>query len=70
MFFLRNCLKNVINTMLKNKRTYSDWNNNNNNGCNFDIETKKELQIMFIMTPSLYMLSICNFALTVAYIFK
>jgi hypothetical protein len=56
--------------MLKNKRTYSDWNNNNNNGCNFDIETKKELQIMFIMTPSLYMLSICNFALTVAYIFK
>ena len=67
MFFLRNNL----NKMLKNKRTYSDWNNNNNNnGCNFDIETKKKLQIMFIMTPSLYILTICNFALTVAYIFK
>lgn len=64
MFFLRN----NVNKMLKNKRTYSDWNNNN--GCNFDIETKKKLQIMFIMTPSLYILTICNFALTVAYIFK
>lgn len=59
MFFLRNNL----NKMLKNKRVFSDWNNN---GCNFDFETKKKLQLMFIMTPSLYILTICNFALTIA----
>jgi hypothetical protein len=48
--------------MLKNKRAYSDLNN----GCNFDFETKKKIQLMFIMTPSLYILTICNFALTIA----
>ena len=63
MFFLRNNL----NKMLKNKRVYSDWNNN---GCNFDFETKKKLQLMFIMTPSLYVLTICNFILTAASILK
>jgi len=47
--------------MLKNKRVFSDCNN----GCNFDFETKKKLQLMFIMTPSLYVLTICNFALTI-----
>ena len=41
MFFLKNCVK-VINPMLKNKRVFSDYNN----GCNFDFETKKKLQIM------------------------
>ena len=65
MFFLKNCVK-VINPMLKNKRVFSDYNN----GCNFDFETKKKLQMIFIMTPSLYILSVCNFELTVALIFK
>ena len=63
MFFLRNNL----NKMLKNKRVFSDWNNN---GCNFDFETKKKLKLMFIMTPSLYVLTICNFILTAASILK
>ena len=68
MFFLRNNVMNNVNkNMLKNKRVYSDWNNN---GCNFDFETKKKLQLMFIMTPSLYLLTICNFALTIASIVK
>ncbi len=62
MFFLRNNL----NKMLKNKRVYSGLNN----GCNFDFETKKKLQLMFIMTPSLYVLTICNFILTAASILK
>jgi len=65
MFFLKNCVK-VINPMLKNKRVFSDCNN----GCNFDFETKKKLQLMFIMTPSLYILTICNFVLTAASILK
>ena len=62
MFFLRN----NVNKILKNKRAFSNWDN----GCNLDIETKKKIQMMFIMTPSLYILSVCNFALTVALIFK
>ena len=65
MFFLKNCVK-VINPMLKNKRVFSDYNN----GCNFDFETKKKLQLMFIMTPSLYVLTSCNFALTIASILQ
>ena len=68
MFFLKNYLK-VINPMLKNKRIFSNYNNNNN-CCNLDIETKKKIQIMFIMTPSLYILTICNFVLTAASILK
>ena len=63
MFFLRN---KVMNMMLKNKRTFSNYNN----GCNLDNETTRKLQMMFIMTPSLYILNFCNFALTVALIFK
>ncbi len=55
-------LRHNLNKMLKNKRAYSDLNN----GCNFDFETKKKIQLMFIMTPSLYILTICNFALTIA----
>ena len=62
MFFLRN----TVNKILKNKRVFSDYNN----GCNFDFETKKKLQLMFIMTPSLYILTICNFVLTAASILK
>jgi hypothetical protein len=63
MFFLRNNVMNNLNkNMLKNKRVYSDWNNN---GCNLDIETKKKIQYMFVLTPSLYVLTICNFALTI-----
>ena len=66
MFFLRNNVMNNLNkNMLKNKRVFSDCN-----GCNFDFETKKKLQIMFIMTPSLYILTICNFVLTAASILK
>ena len=63
MFFLRNNVMNNLNkNMLKNKRVYSDWNNN---GCNLDIETKKKIQYMFVLTPSLYVLTICNFELTI-----
>ena len=40
MFFLRNGIK-LINPMLKNKRVFSNCNNNNN-CCNLDIETKKK----------------------------
>ena len=66
MFFLRN--KVMMNTMLKNKRVFS--NCNNNNCCNLDIETKKKIQLMFVMTPSLYILSVCNVVLTIISIFK
>ncbi len=58
MFFLRNNLKST----LKNKRVFSN--------CNLDIDTKKKIQIMFAMTPSLYILSLCNVVLTIVSIFK
>ncbi len=64
MFFLRN--KVMMNTMLKNKRVFSNCNNN----CNLDIETIKKIQIMFAVTPSLYILSVCNVVLTIISIFK
>ena len=63
MFFLRN---KVIMPMLKNKRVFSNCNNN----CNLDIETIKKIQIMFAVTPSLYILSVCNVVLTIISIFK
>ena len=67
MFFLRNNVMNNLNkNMLKNKRVYSDLNN----GCNLDIATKKKIQYMFVLTPSLYILTICNFILTAASILK
>ncbi len=64
MFFLRNGFK-IINPMLNNVRKFSNCNNN----CNFDIQTKQKIQLLFAMSPSLYVLSICNFALTIASIF-
>ena len=66
MFFLRN--KVMMNAMLKGNRVFS--NCNNNNCCNLDIETKKKIQIMFAVTPSLYILSVCNVVLTIISIFK
>lgn len=65
MFFLRNKL---MLPMLKNKRVFS--NCNNNNCCNLDIETKKKIQIMFIMTPSLYVITFGTWVLTIASILK
>ena len=65
MFFLRNKL---MLPMLKNKRVYS--NCNNNNCCNLDIETKKKIQLMFIMTPSLYVITFGTWVLTIASILK
>ncbi len=62
MFFLRNNLKST----LKNKRVFS----NCNNSCNLDIDTKKKIQIMFAMTPSLYILSICNVVVTIVSLFN
>jgi hypothetical protein len=59
MLFLRNNLKST----LKNKRIYS-------NNCNLDIETKKKIQIIFAMTPSLYILSVGNVVLTIISLFK
>ena len=50
--------------MLKNKPVYS--NCNNNNCCNLDIETKKKIQLMFIMTPSLYVITFGTWVLTIA----
>ena len=66
MFFLRNNVINGVNKMFKNKRFFSNCNNE----CNLDIETKKKIQIMFIMTPSLYILSVANMILTIVSIFK
>ena len=66
MFFLSN--KVMMNTMLKNKRVFS--NCNNNNCCNLDIETKKKIQLMFIMTPSLYVITLGTWVLTIISIFK
>ena len=65
MFFLRN---KVMIPILKNKRVFS--NCNNNNCCNLDIETKKKIQIMFIMTPSLYVITFGTWVLTIASILK
>ena len=66
MFFLRN--KVMMNTMLKNKRVFS--NCNNNNCCNLDIETKKKIQLMFIMTPSLYVITLGTWVLTIISMIK
>ena len=65
MFFLRNKL---MLPMLKNKRVYS--NCNNNNCCNLDIETKKKIQIMFVLSPSLYVITLGTWVLTIISIFK
>ena len=59
MFFLRN---KVIMPMSKNKRVFS---NCNNNCCNLDIETKKKIQLMFVMSPTLYVITLSNWALTI-----
>ena len=59
MFFLRN---KVIMPMLKNKRVFS---NCNNNCCNLDIETKKKIQLMFVMSPTLYVITLSNWVLTI-----
>ena len=66
MFFLRNNVINSANKMLKNKRFFSNCNNE----CNLDTETKQKIQMMFVLTPSLYVISICNLALTIALAFK
>ncbi len=66
MFFLRNKAMNGVNVLLKNKRFFSNCNNE----CNLDTETKQKIQMMFVLTPSLYVLSICNLALTIALAFK
>lgn len=57
MFFL----KNSVNTMLKNKRAFSILNN----GCNLDIDTKQKIRSMYVMTQSVYVLSISTWALTI-----
>ena len=59
MFFLRN---RVIMPMLQNKRVFS---NCNNNCCNLDIETKKKIQLMFAMSPTLYVITFSNWVLTI-----
>ena len=61
MFFLMN---KVMMPMLKNKRVFSNCNNNNN-CCNLDIETKKKIQLMFIMSPSLYVITFGTWVLTI-----
>ena len=57
MFFL----KNSVNTMLKNKRAFS----NLNNGCNLDIDTNQKIRSMYVMTKRVYVLSISTWALTI-----
>lgn len=59
MFFLRN---KVMIPMLKNKRVFS---NCNNNCCNLDFETKKKIQLMFVMSPTLYVITLSNWVLTI-----
>jgi len=66
MFFLRNKAMNCVNVILKHKRFFSNCNNE----CNLDIETKQKIQMMFVLTPSLYVISVCNLALTIALAFK
>ena len=65
MFFLRN---KVMMPMLKNKRVFS--NCNNNNCCNLDIETKKKIQIMFVLSPSLYVITLGTWVLTIISMIK
>lgn len=65
MFFLMN---KVMMPMLKNKRVFSNCNNNNN-CCNLDIETKK-IQLMFVMTPSLYVITLGTWVLTIISMIK
>jgi hypothetical protein len=48
--------------MLKNKRVFS---NCNNNCCNLDIETKKKIQLMFAMSPTLYIINFSTWVLTI-----
>jgi hypothetical protein len=57
----------MMNTMLKNKRVFS---NCNNNCCNLDIETKKKIQLMFVLSPSLYAITLGTWVLTIISIFK
>ena len=64
MFFLRN---KVMMPILKNKRVFS---NCNNNCCNLDIETKKKIQLMFVLSPSLYAITLGTWVLTIISIFK
>jgi len=52
--------------MFKNKRFFSNCNNE----CNLDIETKKKIQIMFILSPSLYIITIGTWVLTIVSILK
>ncbi len=59
MFFLKN---KVMMPMLKNKRVFS---NCNNNCCNLDIETKKKIQLIFVMSPTLYVITLSNWVLTI-----
>jgi hypothetical protein len=59
-------LKNTVKTPLKNKRVFSNFNN----GCNLDIDTKKKIQIIFALTPSLYLLGISNVVLTAISVFN
>ena len=66
MFFLMN---KVMMPMLKNKRVFSNCNNNNN-CCNLDIETKKKIQLMFVMTPSLYVITLGTWVLTIISMIK
>ena len=54
--------------MVKNKRVFS--NCNNNNCCNLDIETKKKIQIMFILTPSLYIITLGTWVITIVSMIK
>jgi hypothetical protein len=63
MFFLRN---RVIIPMLKNKRVFSNCNNNNNNNCcNFDTETKQKIQLLFVMSPTLYALTLGSWVINI-----
>ena len=62
-------MNKVMMPMLKNKRVFSNCNNNNN-CCNLDIETKKKIQLMFVMTPSLYVITLGTWVLTIISIFK
>ena len=62
-------MNKVMMPMLKNKRVFSNCNNNNN-CCNLDIETKKKIQLMFVMTPSLYIITLGTWVLTIISMIK
>lgn len=62
-------MNKVMMPMLKNKRVFSNCNNNNN-CCNLDIETKKKIQLMFVMTPSLYVITLGTWVLTIISMIK